>query len=102
MNSSSKKTANNFQLPATTDDPANGLQPSPIDCEVALRQVFEFIDSELSDNDRDAMNAHLKTCQSCFSRVEFEKLIKSKVNALRDDEPAPHLSARIQKLIKDF
>ncbi len=75
---------------------------SPIDCEVALRQIFEFIDRELSADDRAAMDQHLHTCQSCFSRVEFERLLKGKVGELQDEGATPHLASRIKNLIKDF
>lgn len=73
-----------------------------IDCEQALRQVFEFIDRELGEADRDAMARHLHTCKSCFSRVEFERLLKDRIGDVRDEEPTPALSQRIRGLLKDF
>ena len=75
---------------------------TPIDCDVALKQIFEFIDRELSVEDRAAMDQHLHTCQSCFSRVEFERLLKGKVSELQDEGATPHLASRIKNLIKDF
>lgn len=77
-------------------------QSEPIDCELALKQIFQFIDRELNADDRAAMNQHLHTCQSCFSRVEFEKLLKGKVGELQDQDVTPHLASRIKNLIKDF
>jgi hypothetical protein len=38
-----------------------------IDCEQALKQLFEFIDRELPEVRRDEMQHHLHTCKSCFS-----------------------------------
>jgi len=73
-----------------------------IDCEQALKQIFEFIDHELRTDDREAMQRHLHTCKSCFSRVEFERLLKEKVGALRDDDVSPHMSQRIKGLLKSF
>jgi len=73
-----------------------------IDCEQALRQIFEFLDHELGDDRRGAMERHLHTCKSCFSRLEFERLLKEKVGKLREDEASPHLSTRIKGLLKDF
>jgi anti-sigma factor (TIGR02949 family) len=74
----------------------------PIDCEQALRQVFEFIDHELKGDDRAAMERHLHTCKSCFSRTEFERLLKERVGELRDEGASPHLSQRIGRLLKSF
>jgi len=48
------------------------------------------------------MERHLHTCKSCFSRLEFERLLKEKVGELRDDEASPNLGARIKGLLKDF
>lgn len=78
------------------------MNDKPIDCERALRQVFEFIDRELGEADREAMAQHLHTCKSCFSRVEFERLLKERVGELRDEEPSTALSRRIRGLIGDF
>lgn len=73
-----------------------------IDCERALKQVFEYIDHELGDEEHEAMEHHLHTCQSCFSRTEFERRLKEKLGALRDEEAAPSVSRRIKDLLGSF
>jgi anti-sigma factor (TIGR02949 family) len=73
-----------------------------IDCERALKQIFEFIDHELLEGDRQAMQRHLHTCKSCFSRVEFERLLKERVGELRDEEVGPQISQRIKGLLTTF
>lgn len=72
-----------------------------LDCEQALAQIFEFIDHELSADARDAMEQHLHTCKSCFSRAEFERRLKEKLGRLRSDA-APAAKSRIEKLIKSL
>lgn len=74
-------------------------QKPPIDCEQALAQVFDFIDHELDAHEREAMQAHLHACKSCFSRAEFERRLKQKLGALRE-AAAPEAQARLEKLIK--
>jgi anti-sigma factor (TIGR02949 family) len=73
-----------------------------IDCELALRQILEYVDHELGDHDHSLMEQHLRTCKSCFSRMEFERRLKSKVGELRDDEVPSPLSERIKGLLKSF
>ena len=73
----------------------------PIDCEQALARIFEFIDHELNAGERDAMQEHLHTCKSCFSRAEFERRLKEKLTRLREETP-PGAQARIEKLIKSL
>ena len=78
------------------------MSNKPIDCEQALRQIFDFLDHELDAHGQAAMQQHLHTCKSCFSRVEFEKLLKGKVKDLREEAPTPAVSARIKDLLKGF
>jgi mycothiol system anti-sigma-R factor len=73
-----------------------------MNCEQALRQIFAYVDRELGEEERAAMRAHLHTCKSCFSRMEFERLLKSKVRALRDDKATPSVGERVKALLKDF
>lgn len=73
----------------------------PIDCEQALAQIFEYIDHELRVHEREAMQAHLHTCKSCFSRAEFERRLKQKLTALRA-RAIPGAQARLEKLVKSL
>ena len=73
-----------------------------IDCEQALRQIFEFIDRELGESDHEAMHRHLETCKSCFSRVEFERKLKAKLGDLREEKATEQMSERVKDLLKNF
>jgi len=73
-----------------------------IDCEKALQQIFQFIDHELGGNEREAMQRHLHTCKSCFSRAEFERRLKEKVGGLREKRELPEVRGRISRLLKTF
>lgn len=72
----------------------------PVDCEEALLHIFEFIDHELHGAKRHAMQHHIDTCKSCFSRVEFERRLKEKLKALREAQTAAAARRRIQKVLK--
>ena len=73
-----------------------------IDCEQALKQIFEFIDHELVEGEREAMQHHLHTCKSCFSRFEFERRLKQKLGDLCENEVSSDASDRMKKLLKSF
>jgi len=73
-----------------------------IKCEQALKQLFQYIDHELDDTRRAAMEDHLHTCHSCFSRVEFEQRLKAKLGELKKDEADPVVRERIKRLLKSF
>jgi len=73
-----------------------------INCEQALKQILDYIDHELGEHERAAMQQHLHTCKSCFSRMEFERRLKEKVGALCDDEVPSQLGERVKGLLKSF
>jgi len=73
-----------------------------IDCEQALRQILEYVDRELGEAEHEAMHRHLQTCKSCFSRMEFERLLKGKVRELGDEQATESMSERVRSLLKDY
>ena len=73
-----------------------------IGCEEALKRLAEFIDCELSDSDHDNVERHLRTCRSCYSRMEFESRLKQRLSALSGDDAPTKSRDRIRKLIKGF
>jgi anti-sigma factor (TIGR02949 family) len=73
-----------------------------IDCEQALEQILGYVDHELGEGERTALEHHLHTCKSCFSRMEFERRLKEKVGALREEAVSSRVSERIKGLLKGF
>jgi anti-sigma factor (TIGR02949 family) len=73
-----------------------------IDCEQALRKLFDFLDHELEDDERDAMQRHISTCRSCYSRANFERRLKDKLIQLRHGEPEHDANERIKRLLQSF
>jgi len=71
-------------------------------CELALKRLLEFIDHELSDSEQDNVERHLRTCRSCYSRMEFESRLKQRLSALSGDDAPTESRDRIRKLIKGF
>ena len=72
-----------------------------IECEEALGRLFAFLDHELDDEEREAMQDHLLRCRSCFSRASFERRLKDKLHELREDT-ATGARERIDKLLQSF
>lgn len=71
-----------------------------ITCEEALRQVFEYIDQELDGHKHDEMDQHMSVCRSCFSRLEFEKHLRTHVRSASQEQASDALKHRIKGLIK--
>jgi anti-sigma factor (TIGR02949 family) len=77
-------------------------QVRAIDCEEALRRLFEYLDAELHGDSHREMEQHLERCRSCFSRLEFEKQLKAYTKKLGREEIPPELELRIRKLVDGF
>jgi mycothiol system anti-sigma-R factor len=71
-------------------------------CEDAVKSLFEYLDHQLGDEERQAMDAHLHKCRSCFSRAEFEKRLKAKLAQSGKEEAPAELKQRIRKILQDF
>ena len=57
-------------------------QIKEINCEEAVSRFNDFIDMYLKGKAKDELQHHVNSCRHCFERIEFEKLLKSKVASL--------------------
>jgi anti-sigma factor (TIGR02949 family) len=70
-----------------------------ISCEEALKRVFDYIDNNLNDTSKGEFEQHVERCRHCFDRVEFEKLLKSRLRALKHKESSEGLRKRVDDII---
>lgn len=49
-------------------------------CKEVLEHLYQFLDSEMSDEDCSAIRHHLSICGTCGDRVRFEAKIKEIVH----------------------
>jgi anti-sigma factor (TIGR02949 family) len=73
-----------------------------IGCEEALRRLAEYLDRELEPSQHEAVERHVKLCRSCFSRADFERLLKERLTDLGREEAPAQLQSRIRKLMGGF
>lgn len=73
-----------------------------ISCEQAIKLVFSYIDDELRGKHRAELEHHLETCRHCFDRIEFEKLLKSRLRGLNVGGSSKRLRQRIDALLEQF
>lgn len=74
----------------------------PINCEQALRLLFDYLDRELEGNQHRDVEQHLQRCRSCYSRAEFERHLKSHLTELASHPVVPSFQERIKALINHF
>ena len=68
----------------------------PIDCETAMRRLWDFLDEELDDVRVAELEAHLATCDRCPPHVAFYRALRASVASARQEHAAPDvLRARV-------
>jgi anti-sigma factor (TIGR02949 family) len=54
-----------------------------LDCESAMRRLWEYLDSALPEPDLAAIRTHVEACASCREHMEFERWLLAAVRAAR-------------------
>lgn len=58
-----------------------------INCDEVMRQLWDYLDGELTPERVDAIEAHLAMCKRCFPHAEFERSFLRAMSQIRR-EPA--------------
>jgi anti-sigma factor (TIGR02949 family) len=78
------------------------MSESIMKCEQALQLLAAYLDRELDHPDQGELERHLEACRSCYSRLEFEKQLKSRLADLGHREPDPAFADRIRRAVRQF
>jgi mycothiol system anti-sigma-R factor len=70
-----------------------------IGCEEALKQLYQYLDQDLSKVKDREMHHHLSRCRSCYSRADFEKKIKDRLQEVGRASAGDSLEKRIKKIL---
>lgn len=77
--------------------------PELLDCEEVLRVMFAYVDGELGGAHQERVERHLQRCRGCFSRAEFERLLKNHLAELASGRAvSPAFEQRIRGLLDEF
>lgn len=68
-------------------------------CDDALREIYRFLDGELTDDVRVRIEAHLRECSPCLEAFDFEAELRRLVAERCRDVCPDTLRARIQHAI---
>jgi mycothiol system anti-sigma-R factor len=70
------------------------------DCNETLRELYQYLDGELSDADRTHIQQHLDDCSPCLAAYDFEAELRIVVRNRCTDQVPDALRARIAKAIE--
>jgi len=72
------------------------------DCEEVVANLLAYLDGEMDTETRARIDAHLEHCRGCFSRAEFERALRRRLQELRQSPPSETLSRRIRTMLDAF
>ena len=78
--------------------------PAPeLDCRTAMRQLYDFLDNELSDTAVLQLRTHLQRCRACFDHAAFERDLLAAINQAGKKMVAPaSLLERIRQQVRNL
>lgn len=65
-----------------------------LDCDSVMRQLWDFLDGELTDDRMEAIREHLKVCKRCQPHARFEESFLSALATVRREHSDPAAIAR--------
>lgn len=67
-----------------------------LDCDAVMRQLWDYLDGELSPEREEAIRAHLAMCQRCYPQYDFERGFLTSLAASRREHSRPQaVKARV-------
>ncbi|WP_298347223.1 mycothiol system anti-sigma-R factor [Ferrimicrobium sp.] len=73
----------------------------PEECRKVIAQLYEFLDSELTDDRRERVREHLDHCGSCLEAFEFEAELRAVIVSHSKEQVPPSLMHKLALLIEE-
>jgi anti-sigma factor (TIGR02949 family) len=70
------------------------------DCDDALANLYEYLDSEMEDAEASQIREHLDDCSGCHSRFDFETRLRIVVRERLSEEVPPEFIARLRSALE--
>lgn len=70
------------------------------DCSQTLRELYQYLDGELTDQDRVQIAHHLHDCSPCLEAFDFEAELQEVVRNRCVDQAPESLRRRVAEAIK--
>ena len=77
------------------------VESHEIDCRTAMRQLYDFLDQELSEQAMQRVREHLEACRACFEHASFERdLLATLADGWKGVAATPELRLRIRQQLR--
>lgn len=59
-----------------------------LDCDAVMRQLWDYLDDELTPDRMEQIGAHLAVCKRCYPQYRFERSFLDALAAAKAEHPA--------------
>ncbi len=73
-----------------------------ITCAEAVKQLWAYLDGEVSAEDRAAVEEHLAFCRRCCGELEFAQELRRFLAASAAEELPPHVRTRLLSTLEEL
>jgi mycothiol system anti-sigma-R factor len=74
----------------------------PLDCDMALQQLWDYLDQELTDERMAEVREHLMRCAECLPHVMFGERFLLAIRQTREERAMPpYLRARVETMLRE-
>ena len=73
-----------------------------IKCEDVIVELYGWLDNESDPEISRKIDHHMHECRECFSRAEFERLLRRRVAGTAEQDVPEEVQQRIESLMKRF
>jgi mycothiol system anti-sigma-R factor len=78
------------------------VKPGSIPCSEAVRQLWDYLDQAVSEEDQEKVEEHLSFCRRCCGELEFAKELRGFLASQGAEELPPHVRARLERFVDDL
>lgn len=81
-----------------TDNDEEQIEPAPgtTDCDNIAAHIFEYLDSEMTEQDATRMRSHVAECSPCLAELSIDEMIKRVLKRSCTEQAPEHLRVRIR------
>lgn len=73
-----------------------GHEVTKKDCEAVAHHIFEYLDSEMTQEDAEKMRTHVAECDPCLAELSIDELIKRVLKRSCQEKAPSQLRDRIR------
>ena len=73
-----------------------------LSCEQVIQGIWAYLDKDLKEVEIVHVQQHLELCRACFSRCEFERLLRESMQKKTNHCCPDKVKARIKSILDQF